>query len=78
MPRKKTGEQETFEIRLTQLEEVVRQMESGEMSLADMLAAYEKGMKLAGEMNRELDTAEKRMQEVVNGKAVPMEDAGEF
>lgn len=74
-PRKKNNENVSFESKLQQLEDMVDKMEGGELSLSDTLSAYEAGMKLARELTEQLDAAEKRMQEVVDGKTVPMEDA---
>ena len=74
-PRKKTTDNQSFENKLQRLEELVQKMEGGELSLSDTLGAYEQGMKLARELNQELDGAEARMQELSGGKVVAMEDA---
>lgn len=74
-PRKKATENQSFESKLQLLEELVQKMEAGELNLSDTLNAYEQGMKLAKELTGELDAAEARMQELVDGKAVTMEDA---
>ena len=51
----------TFEDRLEQLETLVRQMEEGGMTLEETLAHYEKGVKLALELKKELAAAEERL-----------------
>jgi exodeoxyribonuclease VII small subunit len=56
---------EKFETALKKLEEVVRKLESGELSLDDSLKAYEEGVKLAAFCSRKLNDAEKRV-EVLN------------
>lgn len=67
--------QATFEEKLMELEGLIRKMEGGSLPLDETLKAYEAGMKLSKELTEELSTAEKRMQELSGGKAVPMEDA---
>lgn len=64
-----------FEEKLLALETLVRRMESGNMSLDDTLHAYEDGIRLSKELERDLDRAEKRMQELADGSAREMEDA---
>ncbi len=56
---------EKFETALKKLEEVVRKLESGELSLDDSLKAYEEGVKLAAFCSKKLNDAEKRV-EVLN------------
>jgi len=56
---------EKFETALKKLEEVVRRLESGELSLDDSIKAYEEGVKLATFCSRKLNDAEKRV-EVLN------------
>ncbi len=65
----------SFEENLAQLEALVQKMEQGGLTLQESLASYEQGMALAAGLTKELDAAQKRMQELVNGKPVPMEDA---
>ena len=43
--------------------------------MAETLKSYESGVKLAKELTRELDTAEKKMLELKGDAIVPMEDA---
>ena len=65
----------TFEDKLLELEELVKKMEEGSLPLNDTLAAYEAGMRLSQSLTEELNTAEKRMQELSGGQVTPMEDA---
>ena len=67
--------QQSFEERLTELEELVRKMEGGSLPLSEALAAYEAGMKLSKQLTEELSAAEKRMLELSGGELTPMEDA---
>ena len=52
---------QTFEERLEQLEMLVRQMEEGGMALDETLSHYEKGVKLAAELKKELAAAEEKL-----------------
>ena len=54
--------QVTFEQALDQLEAIVRQLESGEVSLQDSMELFEKGVSLAALCNQQLDLAEGRLQ----------------
>ena len=67
--------QQSFEDRLTELEELVRKMEGGSLPLSEALAAYEAGMKLSKQLTEELSAAEKRMLELSGGELTPMEEA---
>ena len=73
------SQEPTFEDRLVALENLVRKMEGGGLSLDESLTAYEAGMKLSAELTEALNTAEKRMLELSGelsgGQAMPMEDA---
>ncbi len=60
MPAKKKTEQ-TFEERLSALEELVNRMEAGGMTLADTIKAYESGIKLSESLKKDLTAAQERM-----------------
>lgn len=61
----------TFEQALADLQAIVADLESGDGSLEDSLARYERGMKLAQRCNALLDKAELRVQELLpNGDEV--------
>jgi exodeoxyribonuclease VII small subunit len=51
-----------FEQALAELETVVAQMESGDLSLDDSLAAFERGVKLTRQCQQALKTAELKVQ----------------
>ncbi len=65
----------SFEDRLRELETLVLRLEEGGRPLAAALKDYESGVRLARDLDRELDAAEKKMLELKNGKPEPMEDA---
>lgn len=49
--------EETFEA----LDNIVRQLESGEASLEEAFVMYQKGMELLKECSKKIDTVEKKM-----------------
>ncbi len=51
-----------FEEALGRLEEIVKKMEAGEMTLEESLKAFEEGIKLARSCSRRLDEAERRVE----------------
>jgi exodeoxyribonuclease VII small subunit len=51
-----------FEEALQKLDEIVRRMESGDLSLEESLKAFEEGVKLARFCSRKLDEAERRVE----------------
>ncbi len=69
-----------FEQNLAQLETLVTDMESGELSLEESLAAFEKGIKLTRECQAALQKAEQRVQKLIseNGQLIaePFADEG--
>jgi exodeoxyribonuclease VII small subunit len=54
----------TFEQALQELEKVVQQLESGELSLEQSLALYERGMALAKLCEGRLDEAEQKVSQL--------------
>lgn len=54
-----------FEQALTRLEELVRQMESGNLSLDQMIARFEEGMKLAKFCDEKLNEVERKIEMLV-------------
>ncbi|RRR67938.1 MAG: exodeoxyribonuclease VII small subunit [Candidatus Viridilinea halotolerans] len=60
---------DTYETLYLRLQEVVAQLEAGELSLAETLKLYEQGTLLAAECQRLLDAAELRVQQVQVGEA---------
>lgn len=53
---------EKFEDALEKLEQIVRRMEAGEMSLDESLKAFEEGIRLVRLCNARLDDAERRVE----------------
>jgi len=53
---------EKFEEALGRLEDIVKRMEAGEMSLEESLKAFEEGIKLVRLCSRKLDEAERRVE----------------
>lgn len=54
-----------FEQTLQELEALVKEMESGDMTLEDSLSAFEKGIQLTRECQTALQNAEQRVQKLV-------------
>jgi len=67
----------SFEASLHRLTEVVEKLESGELGLEESLALFEEGVGLARSAQQRLDSAEKRVEELVrvdeNGEPVVKE-----
>jgi len=59
---------EKFETSLKKLEEVVKKLEGGELSLDDSLKAFEEGVKHAAFCARKLNEAEKRVELLLKQK----------
>ena len=54
-----------FEKSLNELEQLVRDLEHGELSLEQSLAAFERGVKLTRECQSALKSAEQRVEQLV-------------
>ncbi|QSP96182.1 exodeoxyribonuclease VII small subunit [Marinobacter salinisoli] len=54
-----------FEKSLDELEKLVRDLEQGELSLEQSLAAFERGVKLTRECQQALKNAEQRVEQLV-------------
>ncbi|NNJ11864.1 exodeoxyribonuclease VII small subunit [Chloroflexales bacterium ZM16-3] len=59
---------DTYEARYARLQEVVAQLETGELPLDRAVALYEEGVRLAAECQALLDTAELRVQQLQSGE----------
>ncbi|HJO25448.1 MAG: exodeoxyribonuclease VII small subunit [Myxococcota bacterium] len=59
------AEETSFEQALEALEAIVDRLEQGDLPLEDALAAFEKGVALTRRCAGELDTAERRIEELV-------------
>jgi exodeoxyribonuclease VII small subunit len=68
---------EKFEEAFSKLEDIVRKLESGNMSLEESLKAFEEGVRLSRICSERLDEAERRVEIMVDaekGTARPFED----
>ncbi len=61
----------TYEALYTRMQEIVAQLEAGELPLERALALYEEGMQVAAACQRLLDTAELRVRELQSGGSRP-------
>ncbi|MDR2195763.1 MAG: exodeoxyribonuclease VII small subunit [Gallionellaceae bacterium] len=57
----------SFEAALSELEQVVSEMESGKLSLEDSLAAYKRGAELLGLCRNRLDEAQQQVRALEDG-----------
>jgi exodeoxyribonuclease VII small subunit len=57
-----------FEDALTRLEEIVKQLEAGDLDLETSLCLFEEGIRLSGVCSSMLDRAEKKIEQVSSGK----------
>jgi exodeoxyribonuclease VII small subunit len=57
-----------FEAAIEDLEQVVEQLESGDLSLEDSLAAFEKGVGLVRYCNQKLSEVEKKVELLIKDK----------
>jgi exodeoxyribonuclease VII small subunit len=66
------AKKKNFEAQLDALKQVVKEMESGELGLEELLAHFEKGMAMAGSLEKILDEAEQKIEWIQSGS--PEED----
>jgi exodeoxyribonuclease VII small subunit len=59
------GEEFTFEQAFQRLEETVRELEAGGLSLAEMLSVFEEGMRLVKLCNQHLDAGELKLSQLI-------------
>lgn len=64
------AKKESFEASLESLEELVRQLESGEKGLEESLTVFEKGVTLAKTLSKQLEDAKTKVEVLTkeNGK----------
>ena len=55
----------SFEQAFAELEEVIQQLEEGDLTLDEAMALFERGVALASQCNTQLDAAELRVQQLV-------------
>ena len=69
---------QTFEEKLLRLEQIVRELEKGEVPLEDSLKLFQEGTGLAAECGKILDEAELQVKKVLPGaNGEPVEEAFE-
>ena len=61
----KTEKAQSFEKALARLEEIAAEMESGELGLEKMVAAFEEGQKLVKLCSSKLNEVEKKIEQLV-------------
>lgn len=66
-----------FETALSELETLVEKLESGELSLAESLAQFEKGIHLSRECHQILEQARQTVEILVDGQAQPFDSAAD-
>ncbi|MEO6508083.1 MAG: exodeoxyribonuclease VII small subunit [Chthoniobacterales bacterium] len=66
---KKPAAEANFEQAMKRLEEIVEQMESGELPLEDLIVRYEEGMKLVKVCQERLASAEQRIEIITRNSA---------
>jgi exodeoxyribonuclease VII small subunit len=65
---KKDQTKKKFEAALEELEQIVEQLESGELSIEDSLAAFEKGVGLVKVCNQKLSDVERKIELLVKDR----------
>lgn len=55
-----------FEEQIEKLEEIVKELEKGDLNLDDSVAKFEEGIKISKECNKILESAEKKITILVN------------
>ena len=58
----------TFEDALAELEDIVHELEESGLTLEDALGKFETGVKLSRFCNKELDDAEMRIEQLIEGE----------
>jgi exodeoxyribonuclease VII small subunit len=68
-----------FEQGLAGLEKLVAELEAGDLGLDDALGRYEKGVKLAKQLQEALEASQRKVEKLAAGGLEPMdaEEAGE-
>ncbi|MBR7928374.1 exodeoxyribonuclease VII small subunit [Aerococcaceae bacterium zg-ZUI334] len=77
MPTKKAKQPESFEIALSQLEQIVQQLERGELPLEEALSAFKEGIELSQYCQTTLTNAEQTVAKMMTpqGEVLLDEDA---
>ena len=56
----------SFEEQMEELEEIVKELESGNLSLEESVAKFEEGIRISKECNQTLEKAEKKITILLN------------
>ncbi|MBM7841773.1 exodeoxyribonuclease VII small subunit [Herpetosiphon giganteus] len=64
---------QAYETVFHELEQTVNALEAGDLPLEQALSHYERGMALATQCNQLLQSAELRVQQIINGQLVSVE-----
>lgn len=64
-------EKQNFEESLSKLEKLVSEMESGRLSLDEMMSHFEAGKKLVKDCSAELERVRQRIEKIVNPSSEP-------
>jgi exodeoxyribonuclease VII small subunit len=73
----KSGKTQSFEAALTELEQVVADMESGKLPLEDSLAAYKRGAELLSFCRSRLDDAQQQVRVLEEGTLKDLAASGD-
>ncbi|HZK20800.1 MAG TPA: exodeoxyribonuclease VII small subunit [Oscillospiraceae bacterium] len=68
-----SSEKTSFEQSMKRLEEIVKQLESGNLPLEKSLKIFEEGTAIVRESTAYLDTAEQKITELINSKEIKNE-----
>ncbi len=64
----------SFEERLQQVQDITAKIESGALPLEDSVSAFERGMKILGELSAELEGMNRRLTVLRDGKETGITD----
>ncbi len=77
-PLTTTDSPRNFELQLESIESIVADLESGNLSLDDMLKRYESGMRLIDACQQQLATAELKVTEIAELSSSSARDAEDW
>ena len=75
MSERKETKELNFEEKLQTVQNLTTRIESGELPLEDAVKEYERGMKILGELDNELNDMNRRLAVLRNGKETEITDA---
>ena len=68
----------SFEKDMKELENIVAQMGKGSLPLEESIALFEKGVKLSKKCSAQLNSAEKKIQKIINSNSLDDPELEEF